>query len=220
METLKYVYNLDRRFFGLLLLWFVTVSVLSFTLPKQESFLLINSLNHPAADYFFAGVTQLADGLFIVILGIVFLFRSKLRRLGIAILVTYTLSGLICATLKRYFANPRPASVLNHVPEFHDVSWMPMAYQNSFPSGHTTSIFAAATTVALLGRNRRWSVIALGIACLAAYSRVYLAQHFVEDLWFGTLIGTGIAIICYLAYRAVLIRSGISTDWTWPSLRV
>lgn len=220
METLKYVYNLDRRFFGLLLLWFIVVSVLSFTLPKHDSFLLINSFNHPAADYFLAGVTHLADGLFIVILGIVCLFRAQLRRLGIALLVTYTLSGLICATLKRYFSNPRPASFLNQLPDFHEVSWMPMAYQNSFPSGHTTSIFAAATTVALMVHNRNWSVLALGIACLAAYSRVYLAQHFVEDLWFGTLLGTGVAIICYLAYRAVLIRSRINTGWTWPSLKV
>src|SRR5690606_1688498 len=116
MDTLKYIYQLDKRFFGILIVWFVLVFAMSFSLTKIESFQLINSFHHPIADYFFSAMTQCGDGLFIVITGVLLIFFKGIRKLGIALLVTYTISGLTCAALKRMFSNPRPVSLLAEDP--------------------------------------------------------------------------------------------------------
>lgn len=219
MDTLKYIYNLDRRFFGILCVWVFLVITVAFSYSSIESFQLINSLHHPIADYFFSGITHVGDGLFIVILGLVLIFLRS-GKLGTAVLATYIFSGLISAALKRVFDNPRPAFFLADDSSFHSLPWVPLAYHHSFPSGHTTSAFAAATTFALFCANRKLSFAALILACMAAYSRVYLGQHFVEDLWFGTMLGSGTAVCCYLAYRAVLMRSFQPLRWVLPSFKV
>src|SRR5690606_17780653 len=113
------------------------------------------------------------------------------RRLGIAITATYIGSGLVCAMLKKTFHAYRPGFHLQNDPSFHALSWMPLAHHNAFPSGHTTSAFALAASIAFFSKNKTLGVIALTLACLTGYSRVYLAQHYWDDVWFGSMLGIG-----------------------------
>jgi membrane-associated phospholipid phosphatase len=82
---------------------------------------------------------------------------------------------------------------------------MPLYYKHSFPSGHTASVFAAAITISLFASRKRWvSGICFLFACLTAYSRVYLGEHFVEDVWIGSLEGVVFGTICFLLQQKIL----------------
>ncbi|WDF69753.1 phosphatase PAP2 family protein [Sphingobacterium oryzagri] len=206
-------------FASCLFLWIILLSVASFCFPKLDSFAFINGHHHPIADIFFATITFAGDGYVIVGLGLTLYFMRH-RTLGIALVASYISSGLLCSLLKRTFHAPRPVAFFADNPDFNAVSWMPMAYHNSFPSGHTTSVFAMVMTIALFSKNRTMAHIALLVGCLTAYSRVYLGQHFVEDLWLGTFLGCSVSLLCYRIYVAWPQRSANRIRVRIPSLNV
>jgi membrane-associated phospholipid phosphatase len=67
--------------------------------------------------------------------------------------------------------------------------------ERSFPSGHTCGAFSLYCLLSmLLVPKYKW----LGMVCFifaisTAYSRIYLAAHFFEDVYAGSIIGTCIA---------------------------
>ena len=67
----------------------------------------------------------------------------------------------------------------------------------SFPSGHTSSAFALATSLSLC--YQKWYVIAPAYvwAITVAYSRMYLGVHYPSDVLIGAIIGSGSALLCY-----------------------
>lgn len=69
----------------------------------------------------------------------------------------------------------------------------------SFPSGHTSSSFATATSLSLI--YPKWYVIAPSFlwAGSVGYSRVYLGVHYPSDVVAGALLGAGSA---WLAHKA------------------
>ena len=69
----------------------------------------------------------------------------------------------------------------------------------SFPSGHTSSSFATATSLSLM--YPKWYVIAPSFlwAGSVGYSRVYLGAHYPSDVVAGALVGAGSA---WLAHQA------------------
>ncbi|MFZ4261153.1 phosphatase PAP2 family protein [Sphingobacterium sp. HJSM2_6] len=164
--------------------------------PKEVSFSLTNSHHHPILDYFFTIITYFGDGLFIIACGL-YLFFFKSKKLGAAIILTYIGSGILCSVLKNLICNPRPAFSLIDKPDFHTVPWLSTAYYKAFPSGHTTSAFAFATCLSLFCENKKIGYYCTLIACLTAYSRIYLGQHYWEDVWFGSLLGVLFSSIFY-----------------------
>lgn len=72
----------------------------------------------------------------------------------------------------------------------------------SFPSGHSMVAFASA--VILLHTDKRFGIHALILACLIAFSRLYLYVHFPSDVAAGALIGCGIGIAVCLAGDRIL----------------
>ncbi len=67
----------------------------------------------------------------------------------------------------------------------------------SFPSGHTSSAFALATSLSLC--YQKWYVIAPAMlwACGVGYSRMYLGVHYPSDVLVGAAIGSGCAFLTY-----------------------
>ena len=68
---------------------------------------------------------------------------------------------------------------------------------SSFPSGHSTSIFALATLLALFEKNKKWNIGYLLGAVAVGYSRIYLGQHFLGDVLVGSFIGVSLAILVH-----------------------
>lgn len=57
----------------------------------------------------------------------------------------------------------------------------------SFPSGHASTAFAAATVLTFFDKKRRWFYYL--VAILISYSRIYLGCHYFFDVAVGAVIG-------------------------------
>ncbi|NTW34473.1 MAG: phosphatase PAP2 family protein [Bacteroidetes bacterium] len=69
----------------------------------------------------------------------------------------------------------------------------------SFPSGHTTVAFAAATSLSLNFPKAYVIVPAYIWAGSVAYSRMHLGVHYPSDVLAGIVIGVGSSFLCYKA---------------------
>ena len=67
----------------------------------------------------------------------------------------------------------------------------------SFPSGHTTSAFATATSLSLSYKKWYVTVPAYMYACLAGYSRMRLGMHYPSDVLGGAILGTGTTLLTW-----------------------
>jgi membrane-associated phospholipid phosphatase len=157
---------------------------------KVNSLLFINQLNHPIADTFFKYITYLGDGVCWILILIVSYFIAK-KKIWIVV-TNFILSTLFAQGLKRlFFYNElRPSALLELGYQLHFVDGVKMYLHHSFPSGHTTTAFAIAfTTILLLNRKNKMKYLLVVIALIVAYSRVYLAQHYVLDVIVGAFLG-------------------------------
>lgn len=203
-------------YFGLVLLLLFLAVVFNGCFSKTQGFLLLN-LYHPLwLDRFFMLVTNLGDGLFSLMVVIVLLLWRK-RKKAIILLVAFLSSGLIAQIMKRTIQMPRPLAFFEQTgfdyPYF--VNGINLHGSNSFPSGHTTSAFALATVVVLVFKKKRISLYCLCFAVLTGYSRIYLAQHFLQDVIVGALIGTCCALLSY----QWIYKSKVFKDNRLPSYR-
>ena len=71
--------------------------------------------------------------------------------------------------------------------------------RNSFPSGHTTRIFALSTALALL--FRRWTAFFIGLACLVGAARVLALKHYPSDVLAGAWLGAVTAYWTHALWR-------------------
>lgn len=185
-------------FYLCFLLWFTANTILFLNWSQNACFLRINHFRSFPADLFFSAFTYLGSGLTIAAIGIILIVSHK-KDMGAALLFSYVISGVITLAAKRYFNSPRPEAYFTNHSLVETAGWVKLYYKHSFPSGHSASIFAAAMTISLfLPRKKVAAVLCFLVACLTAYSRVYLGEHFLEDVWAGSFIGVSSGTCCFL----------------------
>jgi membrane-associated phospholipid phosphatase len=164
---------------------------------KINCFLNLNGVHNKWLDVLFINLTFLGDGLFSIIVAALLLLVWKLRRLSLHIMVAYLTSGILAQLLKRLFVAPRPREIITGNTYHSFLQGITGAGWDSFPSGHTTSIFALATVLALHVKKKSWGLFFLMIAILVGYSRIYLGQHFLQDVVGGAILGTSMGVVVY-----------------------
>jgi undecaprenyl-diphosphatase len=115
------------------------------------------------------------------------------RKLGVQALLALALSHIIVHLLKNSVCRLRPKDVLPDINTFS----MPLDYY-SFPSGHTTAVFAIATTLAI--NIPISAAICFPIALIVAISRLYLGVHYPSDV----LAGMAVAIFSSVILKAII----------------
>ena len=173
---------------------------------KAKSFILLNPYHSKWLDVFFSKFTFLGDGLFVVILAVILFFTSKTQRSSILILISYIISGLLAQLLKHSFNAPRPKMFFNSNTYKHFIDGVSISNYESFPSGHTTSAFALAFILAHSTSKKSFQIILLFLAIAAGYSRIYLGQHFLTDVLFGSFLGTFISALTIFISNKVAYR--------------
>jgi len=155
---------------------------------KSQLFLAANSFHTSWMDSLFLLATGLGDGLFAAVLALAFLLAKK-RVLVAKLAATFLLSGLVAQLLKNLIRAPRPRSFFPQGYYTHFIDGITHSGLNSFPSGHATTAFALAAMLAFNISCRKWCLLFFLLAITVAYSRVYLGQHFIEDVLAGTIVG-------------------------------
>ena len=110
----------------------------------------------------------------------------KRRIVGVAALIALILTAIIANIgLKSIVGRPRPYQVDSSV-ELHF-----KCSDSSFPSGHTASSFAAAMVIFFA--YKKAGIVAIVLASLIAFSRMYFFVHFPTDILGGIVVGVLIA---------------------------
>jgi membrane-associated phospholipid phosphatase len=197
MKKNKPVDRWNKTFFILYIPYFITLFIVSTLVTKKVSFLFINSAYSSFFDVFFTIISYLGDGLFIILLSLL-LFFLKQKKLAVGLMLSYIISGIIVQVIKPILHFRRPAGFISPELLIHHAPWISLYHPNSFPSGHTTTIFAAAVMISLCTKNTTLAIVSMIIAVLVGYSRVYLGQHFIEDVCAGSFLGVVIGTLSYL----------------------
>ena len=90
----------------------------------------------------------------------------------------------------------------------HKVEGVHMNRLHSFPSGHTSTAFSMALLLTSITKRKIWCYVLPMIALFVGYSRVYLGQHFVSDVFAGMLIGILSAYLSLVLYQWYKKRYG------------
>ena len=139
-------------------------------------------------------ITLLGDaGIFWIAIAVIMLLLPKYRKIGFAMGAALILGLLICnVTMKPLFARIRPYDYLAKQGTVIDLL-IAAQHDFSFPSGHTLASFEAATVLTI--HNRKLGIPAMILACLIAFSRLYLYVHYPTDVLFSVVLGIGIAFL-------------------------
>ena len=151
----------------------------------------------PALDFLMPKITALGNfGIIWILAGAVLLCTKKYRRYGVQLLIGLALGFLTGnVILKHAVARPRPCWLDTGVPLLIGV---PKDY--SFPSGHSAASFAAAVSIFVM--HKKEGAAALILACLIAFSRLYLFVHFPTDVLAGIAVGFICAFLACLLYTS------------------
>jgi membrane-associated phospholipid phosphatase len=158
-------------------------------------------VGNPLANNFYKYFTHVGDGLFAILLGIIILFVNF--KQGLYVLLSYALAGITSSIIKSCINYARPFHFFVYYKKhlkLNLVEGVEMLGERSFPSGHATAAFAVFTALALSVENKMAKVLFLVIAINAAFSRMYLSQHWLLDVFAGSLIGVLYALLLYFAF--------------------
>ena len=189
-----------KRNLSFLLPYFIFLGTGGFFLlsySKADLHLYVNSFHSKVFDFIFKYLTFLGDGIFAVIVIVVFLFVAYKDAIFLA--CSYALSSLLTQFLKHFVFNDhlRPSKYFEGKASLYYVNGVDLNSYYSFPSGHTTTSFALFLCLALFSSNRLVKFLCFCAALCIAYSRVYLSQHFLEDIYAGSLVGVGTTLLLY-----------------------
>jgi undecaprenyl-diphosphatase len=145
-------------------------------------------------------VTRLGDGGVVWILLALFLsYPKETRPVGTVAFISLAINVIICnLTLKPLIARPRPFEVM-------DLAILIRRPDDfSFPSGHTSASFAAATAIFL--HYRSFGAPLLVLAFCISLSRLYLLVHFPSDIIAGILLGIISACLGEFFYNFIMLK--------------
>jgi membrane-associated phospholipid phosphatase len=181
-------------FFGFIIIMIAGILLL-LIMGKEESFILFNTYHPFYFNFFFVYYTYVGNGLFATGLAIICLLLKK-KRLGLTILYAFISSGILTQIIKPILNSPRPKLYFGNTGHDYFIKGIDFANNNSFPSGHTATAFAVATTLVLIIKNKKIQAPLLFAAFLVGFSRIYLGQHFLLDVLVGAFVGVACGIAC------------------------
>jgi len=187
-----------RLFFVPYLVLLCGCLVIKIMFTRQVIYFAVNSSYFALGDQIAPYVTDMGNGWTIVILSALLVLFNY--RAAFLMASSYAITSLTAQLVKFIFAAPRPTLLYkSKLSAIHLVKGVDMLRYNSFPSGHTVSIFSAVIVVIYLIKNKNWSIPLLLLAVAVGYSRMYLSQHFFEDVVAGSIIGL-IVTACWISY--------------------
>lgn len=199
-QLLQASLNKNRYFFWAFFCFLLIGGIALLFIDKGDLLLFFSSNRTPARDFLFKNATKLGEEYSYIFLLFLFLFIRF--RFALLIPIIGGIVTIISFISKSFFLHPRPSVFYKNLGTFNDINIVDGVYVvgglSSFPSGHTMSGFALFTLIALLARNKKQlGLFLFSLALIIGLSRVYLVQHFFEDIYLGGLMGVLIALLVF-----------------------
>ena len=139
-------------------------------------------------------ITVLGDGgAFWIACAVLMILLKKYRKTGFSAGLALIFGLLICnMILKPWVARIRPYDFQEQAGILINLL-IEKEHSLSFPSGHTIASFEAATAILL--RHKKLGIAAMILACLIAFSRMYLYVHYPTDVIASVFLGIGLAFL-------------------------
>jgi len=186
-------------------LYLITLLIASYFLLTYNKILIHEMLNYwvgnPFINSFYRYFTHVGDGIFAFSLAFLIIFFNPKR--GQYVLYSYILAGLTSSGIKALINYVRPFHYFVYYRKHYTlnlVDGVDMLGERSFPSGHSTAAFVVFSALAFSSENKIAKIIFFIIAINAAFSRMYLSQHWLIDILVGSLIGITYAILLYFIF--------------------
>lgn len=182
-------------------LYFIFFFLLFFYVIKSdplEATLYFGTHRSTFGNNFFKFVTTLGEIYPFIGFTILYLWKNRtVTARKIAISGLFIL--LITSFLKELFSLDRPAVFIDKLDQLTSFKYVDgieiLRGATSFPSGHTAGAFVVWSLFAFQLKEVKYQVLSLIIAILVGVSRVYLTQHFPQDVLLGSFIGISSAIL-------------------------
>lgn len=147
---------------------------------------------------FFAFFSYIGNGGIVwIIAGLILLFFRRTRKAGFILLLSIGITALINNFVLKILVDRARPFIENDALKI--IISEPSGA--SFPSGHSSASFAAATI--LLKYNKKIGSIGLVTAVLIAFSRIYFCVHYPSDIVVGAVEGIIIALIVLFAFNRI-----------------
>lgn len=180
--------------FSLLLFFKIVLSAQPFEVQLLQT---INEHNRPTWD---AGMRHLSFSAYPVVSLVPIAIWShgfgrkddKMMNNGYKSAITIASALAVSSTLKILIERDRP-----YVTYKKNITMRDTSGPHSFPSGHTTGAFAAATSMSLSYRKWYVTVPSYLYAGFVAYSRMRLGVHYPTDVLGGMVLGIGSGLLTW-----------------------
>lgn len=187
-------------FFWIYLLFLMVGALLLLMIEKGDAIFYFSNRRSGLGDAAFLLITKLGEE-YVYILACLGLLFYRYRYAIMLPLIGLSVS-ILSYSMKQFFGHDRPSLYFRKLDLLDNIQLVEgirlHGGANSFPSGHTMSAFAFYTFLVLVLPKKNW--IALGGIILAIFvgiSRVYLVQHFFEDIYLGSIVGVVVGVFWY-----------------------
>jgi membrane-associated phospholipid phosphatase len=190
---LKDVLQRIRLFFILYLILLCCCLAIKLLFTKDEIYFAVNGRHNDFLDSIEPYITDLGNGWTIIALAAIVVLYNY--RVAFLLVTTFIVTSLSVQWVKFVFDAPRPKLYFkDQISELHFVKGVDILSHNSFPSGHTLTAFATGVLIAYLVKNKTWSILLLLYGVMVGFSRMYLSEHFFEDVVAGSALGVFLTI--------------------------
>ncbi len=194
----------NRLFFSLIVIFILLASAGLAVWEHGEAILLFSGHRSPFWNEFFRVANTFGEEPAFVLAFLFLLFVGYRYAAGVPLLAGA--ATLLAFGAKSLFGRPRPMAYFREVDRWHEV--VPVegvavhSGLNSFPSGHTLAAFALFTYLALVVPRKQGTALLFFLLALSGgLARIYLVQHFLEDVLAGAVLGVLLGLAAYLLLR-------------------
>jgi len=224
----KYLHD-SQLFILLSVLTAVVLGIAVLCCDKVQMHLWLNGTHTLGEDFFWRYYTYIGEWVPYVIVALLLFYKAGWASF---LLADVLLSGLIGQGVKYLFNTDRPYLYFSKYAsdiQLQFVDGVRLSEWYSFPSGHTITFFALFMTLSIIlcelysthknastSNNSLLPVTCYLLAIAGAYSRIYLNQHFAEDIVGGIIIGVATTIgLLFLVPKLDQTRF-----WNWNLLQL
>lgn len=138
-------------------------------------------------------ITHMGSAGFLIVFALFMMLLKKYRRTGFSVALSMVFGLLICnILLKPGIHRIRPYDYQEQLGIIINLL-IEKQHDFSFPSGHTIATFEAATAIFL--NHKKIGTVALVMASIIAFSRLYLYIHYPTDVFTSIILGVALAVL-------------------------